>query len=271
MADVTEKKVRSIRADEETFARFKKVCEQAGGQQEALTALLSSFELNQAKITLPGQATLIDDFKARIDGVVNSYINALELSVNAEERIREEFRLSIDTQTKTIANLQSKNEKIKTELDSTKSVLEEISVAKDAKINEMMVECNTVTNKATIADKQREQAEQIANMATEQVQKLKEEIEILKDKAEKSDKYKIKLEQLSSEIKNLQEQLAVEKENRKKEIEFAKREQAIAIKQAIADTKEEYQLKIDTMQKEHSKQISQLLAQNDSKTTKSSK
>lgn len=63
----------------------------------------------------------------------------------------------------------------------------------------------------------------------------------------------------------------MKKKIEKKEIEVAKREQAIAIKQAIADTKEEYQLKIDTMQKEHSKQISQLLAQNDSKTTKSSK
>lgn len=36
MADVTEKKVRSIRADEETFARFKKVCEQAGGNKRLL-------------------------------------------------------------------------------------------------------------------------------------------------------------------------------------------------------------------------------------------
>lgn len=32
------------------FSSVKEICEQAGGQQEALTALISNFELNQVKI-----------------------------------------------------------------------------------------------------------------------------------------------------------------------------------------------------------------------------
>lgn len=274
MADTTatEKKVRSIRADEETFARFKEICEQAGGQQEALTALISNFELNQAKSTLPGQSTLIDDFKARIDGVISAYINALELSVNTEERVRADFRLNIDTQAKTIADLQEKNEKLKTELKNTKSEYETAVTEKDSAITELTAEYNSASEKARTADKQREQAEQIANMVTEQVQALKAEIENLRDKAEQSDSYKIKFEQLSAEVKRLQEQLKAEKENWEKEIEITKREQETAIRLAIADTKEQYQSKIDAMQEEHSRQISELLAQkSNSKIAKSSK
>lgn len=114
-----EKKVRSIRADEETFKRFKEICEQAGGQQQALEALIASYELGQAKSLIKGQADNIDDFKARIDGLMRSYINVPDMSVNAEERIREEFRLHIDIQAKTIADLQTKNEQLKCGFDES--------------------------------------------------------------------------------------------------------------------------------------------------------
>lgn len=263
MAEITanEKKVRSIRADEETFNRFKEICEQAGGQQEALTALISNFELNQAKSTLPGQTTVIDDFKARIEGIMRAYINALELSANAEERIREEFRLHIDTQTKTIANLQTRNDRIKAELDTTKLTLEEISSAKATEISELKTAYNAASDRATTADKQREQAEQIANMATEQVQSLKAQIKELTAKAEQSDSYKVKSEQATVELERLKEQLRVEQENKENELETARREKETAVKLAIAETREKYQDKIEELQREHAKQISELLAQ----------
>lgn len=177
---------------------------------------------------MPGQSTLIDDFKARIDGVISAYINALELSVNTEERVRADFRLNIDTQAKTIADLQEKNEKLKTELKNTKSEYETAVTEKDSAITELTAEYNSAN--------------------------------------------KIKFEQLSAEVKKLQEQLKAEKENQEKEIEITKREQETAIRLAIADTKEQYQSKIDAMQEEHSRQISELLAQkSNSKTAKSSK
>ena len=47
-----EKKVRSIRADDEVYAKFKEVCEQAGGQNEALSALISSYELDKQPLLM---------------------------------------------------------------------------------------------------------------------------------------------------------------------------------------------------------------------------
>lgn len=263
MADTTatEKKVRSIRADEETFGRFKEICEQMGGQQEALTALISNFELNQAKSILQGQATLIDDFKSRIDGVVRSYVTALELSVNAEERIRDEFRLNIDTQTKTIADLQAKNEKLTTALNNAKAEFDATITAKESAINELTAEYNTASERATTADKQREQAEQIANMATEQVQTLKTAIDELKDKADESDSYKSELEKLQKQVSELTATVEKAEQERKDTEERYKHDIEVAVKVAVADTKEQYQAKIEEMQSEHAKQIADLLAQ----------
>ena len=64
MAD-TEKKVRSIRADDETFQKFRTLCEEWGGQSEAFNALISAYELAQAKKLLSGQADSISDFQAK--------------------------------------------------------------------------------------------------------------------------------------------------------------------------------------------------------------
>lgn len=273
MAEKTpEKKVRSIRADEATFNRFKEICEQAGGQQEALTALISCFELDQAKSTLPGQSTLIDDFKARIDGVVNAYINALELSANAEERIKVDFALQIDTQTKTIADLQEKNTKLMTALNNAKAEFDETITAKESTINELTAEYNTEIERATTANKQREQAEQIANMATEQVQTLKTAIDELKDKADKSDSYKSELEKLQRQVSELTATVKKVEQERKDIEERYKHDIEVAVKVAVADTKEQYQAKIEEIQKEHAKQISELLThKNNFKTTKNTK
>lgn len=263
MADTTatEKKVRSIRADEATFNRFKEICEQTGGQQEALTALISCFELDQAKSTLPGQSTLIDDFKARIDGVVNAYINALELSANAEERIRADFALQIDTQTKTIADLQEKNAKLTAALNNAKAEFDATVTEKESAINELTAEYNTASERATTADKQREQAEKIANMATEKVESLTAQITELTDKANQSDSYKSEIEKLKKQVSELTATVEKAEQTCKSTEERYKHDMEVAVKVAVADTKEQYQAKIEEMQKEHAKQIADLLAQ----------
>ena len=100
----SQNKTRSIRATDDTFAKFKEITESIGsGTNESLSALINAYELQQAKQVHTGQAALIDDFKARADGIIKAYISALELSVNAEDRIRAEFAIQIESQAKTIA------------------------------------------------------------------------------------------------------------------------------------------------------------------------
>ena len=274
-----EKKVRSIRADDEVYAKFKEVCEQAGGQNEALSALISSYELETAKSILSGQATSIDDFKSRIDGVIRAYISALDLSVSAEERVRADYRQRMNTQVKTIEDLQTRNEQLTADYTALSEQSEQAQTAHQTEVTELRAMYDLAQDKATQAEKQREQAEKIANMATEQVEQLKTMVSELTAKANKSDEYKADKERLEASeaackarIGELEKKLVEEQEKSAATIaaaaEMAAQDKASAVKVAVADTKELYQTKIEQMQQAYTAQINALIATINSPTEK---
>ena len=266
-----EKKVRSIRADDEVYAKFKEVCEQAGGQNEALSALISSYELETAKSILSGQATSIDDFKSRIDGVIRAYISALDLSVSAEERVRADYRQRMNTQVKTIEDLQTRNEQLTADYTALSEQSEQAQTAHQTEVTELRAMYDLAQDKVTQAEKQREQAEKIANMATEQVEQLKTMVSELTAKANKSDEYKADKERLEASeaackarIGELEKKLVEEKEKAAAAMaaaaEMAAQDKASAVKVAVADTKELYQAKIEKLQQAYTAQINALIA-----------
>lgn len=266
-----EKKVRSIRADDEVYAKFKEVCEQAGGQNEALSALISSYELETAKSILSGQATSIDDFKSRIDGVIRAYISALDLSVSAEERVRADYRQRMNTQVKTIEDLQTRNEQLTADYTALSEQSEQAQTAHQTEVTELRAMYDLAQDKATQAEKQREQAEKIANMATEQVEQLKTRVSELTAKANKSDEYKADRDRLEASetackarIGELEKKLVEEQEKAAAAIaaaaEMAAQDKASAVKVAVADTKELYQAKIEKLQQTYTDQINALIA-----------
>ena len=266
-----EKKVRSIRADDEVYAKFKEVCEQAGGQNEALSALISSYELETAKSILSGQATSIDDFKSRIDGVIRAYISALDLSVSAEERVRADYRQRMNTQVKTIEDLQTRNEQLTADYTALSEQSEQAQTAHQTEVTELRAMYGLAQDKVTQAEKQREQAEKIANMATEQVEQLKTMVSELTAKANKSDEYKADKERLEASeaackarIGELEKKLVEEKEKAAAAMaaaaEMAAQDKASAVKVAVADTKELYQAKIEQLQQAYTAQINALIA-----------
>lgn len=266
-----EKKVRSIRADDEVYAKFKEVCEQAGGQNEALSALISSYELETAKSILSGQATSIDDFKSRIDGVIRAYISALDLSVSAEERVRADYRQRMNTQVKTIEDLQTRNEQLTADYTALSEQSEQAQTAHQAEVTELRAMYDLAQDKAIQAEKQREQAEKIANMATEQVEQLKTRVSELTAKANNSDEYKADKERLEASeaackarIGELEKKLVEEQEKAAAAMaaaaEMAAQDKASAVKVAVADTKELYQAKIEQLQQAYTAQINALIA-----------
>lgn len=281
-AEMNEKKVRSIRADEETYAKFKSICEEMGGQNEALAALISSYELDKAKCILSGQADSIDDFRSRIDGLINSYLYALEMSANAEERIRRDYRERIESQAKTIEMLQLKAEVAESNLqalqDRTSEQLREI----ESRLSESEKKAKAETEKAETATREREQAEKISAMTAEQATVLKDKVAELTDKAEHSDSYKAELDKsrseltvLSAELTILKKQLAEQQERyvveRTALEEQQRKELETAVKVAIAETKEKYIEKIEQLQENQAKQIAELTAVATSVTKKTEK
>lgn len=261
--------VRSIRADESTYSKFKSVCEELGGQQEGLTALLNAYELQQAKGILTGQATNIDDFTSRVDGIVKAYISALELTANTEERIRNEFAVQLDSQTKTIADLQAREEKAKTALSELKADTDTKIKALQSELTETKTALTAATEKTVNSTIAKEQAERIANMTAEQLENIKKQVADLTAKAEQSDRLKKSLDDVSMKLsdteKELQEvkadrqrQLEVMQADHKRQIDILKSERDTAVKSAIAETTLTYQTKISELQQQQAEQIKAL-------------
>lgn len=261
--------VRSIRADESTYSKFKSVCEELGGQQEGLTALLNAYELQQAKGILTGQATNIDDFTSRVDGIVKAYISALELTANTEERIRSEFAVQLDSQTKTIADLQAREEKAKTALSELKADTDTKIKALQSELTATKTALNSANEKAVNSTVAKEQAERIANMTAEQLESIKKQVADLTAKAEQSDRLKKSLDDVSMKLsdteKALQEvkadrqrQIEVMQTDHKRQLDILKSERDTAVKSAIAETTLTYQSKISELQQQQAEQIKAL-------------
>lgn len=139
MAD--EMKTRSVRATEDTFEKLKEIVEQSefNNQGEALTALISLWENEQAKNMLPDRKTEIENFQALTQRINDSYINSLQLNIEAEDRIRMEFAGTLKSNETTINLLQEQKadsiEKVKrleAEMDLLQKTNNELRISLDA-------------------------------------------------------------------------------------------------------------------------------------------
>lgn len=139
MAD--EMKTRSVRATEDTFEKLKEIVEQSefNNQGEALTALISLWENEQAKNMLPDRKTEIENFQALTQRINDSFINSLQLNIEAEDRIRMEFAGTLKSNETTINLLQEQKadsiEKVKrleAEMDLLQKTNNELRISLDA-------------------------------------------------------------------------------------------------------------------------------------------
>ena len=103
---------------------------------------------------------------------------------------------------------------------------------------------------------------------TSELEKANGLIEELKKSTGKDEGLQQKITDYEAEIEKLKKQVSeltatVEKAEQtcKSTEERYKHDMEVAVKVAVADTKEQYQAKIEEMQKEHAKQIADLLAQ----------
>ena len=259
---MAESKVYSIRADEEVIAKLKEVTEQFPNASEALRALLTAQEMSQAKVVLKGQETGIEDFQAHADSLVRAYINALDLTANTEQRVRQEFIERLESKDKTIADLQKRTEeaeKAAKEAVVIATETEQRAAERDEEANRQLSE---YLSQAEQAQKAQIQAEENARIAEQARQEMEEHIETIKAQRDEAleDKKKadIRSSDLEAEIKAVrqelsQAQLELSQEKSahaadKSAAEIAKAQAETAKIQAISEVKEKHFEEIKALQ-----------------------
>ena len=153
-------KTRSIRATDEAFNALKEMAENGefANQGEAFTALIRLWESEQAKQLIPGRETEIEDFRMHLNSLGDIYLKSLQLNVDTEARIRDEYAARMQGQDLTIKNLhdqlQTGQEMVsdyKDQLDDKKTELEQMTADSDRVTKEL------AEVKMSLADKIEEQ------------------------------------------------------------------------------------------------------------------
>ena len=115
-----ELKIKSFRISEDTTDKFRSICADFDNQNTALSALISAYEIQNAKAVLSTRQTELEDYDVHLQSLQRAFLQSLELNSNAEERIRNEFARQLDTKDKTIADYQTRIDELEGLLKATK-------------------------------------------------------------------------------------------------------------------------------------------------------
>ena len=141
-------KVFSVRTDEETFEMINKLVEEnkltkTELQSIAIAAAAEKF----LKEKIPGRSDEIDAFETGLKQLRNLYFSSIDMAILAKTTAAKELRVELETRTRTIADLQAKQ-------DELKARIEQLEKALDASTNENNgLQVENTKLKETIADK----------------------------------------------------------------------------------------------------------------------
>lgn len=104
---MAETKPKNFRAHDDTAKEFRLFCETHGySHAQGFEHLLGALELQEARLAIPNRETEISEFERCLKLLQASYLTSLELTTNAEARVREEFARDLDRGTRMVEDYQ---------------------------------------------------------------------------------------------------------------------------------------------------------------------
>ena len=103
-----EVKQTNFRIDIDDAESFRKICEEMGvNQAQGFGHMIKVLELDKAKTMVPERATEIEEFELYNQKILSAFVASLETNKNAEERIREQFKVKLESKDNMIVKLQN--------------------------------------------------------------------------------------------------------------------------------------------------------------------
>lgn len=244
MADI---KTTTMRLSEDTIKAFRDIAEKEGfTQEQCLFNLVNIFKMQQAKEFMLDRKKEIDTFEDYINKLLNLYMNSLEISLNAEDRIKENFSEELKTKEETILTLNEDIKNLKFELNKKDKELKEISVQNE-KITKDYSDLKALIdqNKEFVNKLEEEKCNlkdellKVSNFSKEN-EKLKQEVNELLTQI---DNLNLLLRKKDLNIENLNSQIIIVKENYKE------------LKEDFKNNKEDFSNQLKELNLEHKQEI----------------
>ncbi|MDD6827397.1 MAG: hypothetical protein PUE12_15090 [Oscillospiraceae bacterium] len=259
-----ELKIKSFRISEDTTDKFRSICADFDNQNTALSALISAYEIQNAKAVLSTRQTELEDYDVHLQALQRAFLQSLELNTNAEERIRNEFARQLDTKDKTIADYQTRIDELEGLLKTTKEKCDNDTKTASDKLSEALrdvTEANKSIDKltselqsvkATVQDKLA-----IIDGLTARIPETEKLQTELKEKDAAIDQcksqYVVKETELNnkiSELNNTITSLTSEIEKLKTAAEIAEQKHQLELEKAVIDEQKKYIDEIEKLRQE---------------------
>lgn len=263
--ETNEIKPKYFRIDDETAAKIEQLSTEVfNSKNECLKSLVQLYELEQSKKTMPGFATDIDNFRAHLSIIEESYLHLLQLNADGELRIREEYSLELSTMMKNNAALQESLDATKSEIRTFKDLYREQRDLANSRYEEL-----NKTNTA-LSDK-----EKLVKMLETQMEQLKENLDsVTAELASKEDRFaqfdileaekeKLQMEngRLEEQITLYEKQLEAEKKSSVEALAKASAEASANLEQALKNAEFEKEKALFELKSQHQDEINQLKQQ----------
>lgn len=261
MAD--ELKNRSFRISDETTEKFRQLCSGFDNQNVALNALISAYEVQQAKVVLTDRQTDVSDYDAHLQALQTAFLHSLEVNENAESRIRQEFQRQLSSKDLTISDLQDSVRIAEQAVQTAKEQVKIVTDEANARVEQAENEVNSLQNELIVVNKQVSELSENLIAVKSQVADKQQIIDSLNhqltaakamtEKAESSESRAIKAESeldvVKSEVKELKQQLTLQQTTAEQSAKVAEKLAEADKREALADVKEKYVAELDELRK----------------------
>jgi DNA anti-recombination protein RmuC len=253
-----EYKVRSFRADDETFEKFKALAsEEFGNQGQCLASLISLYETEKSKAVLVERKIEIENFQAHANKIIEMFLMSLQLNEDAEERIRSEFEHLLNSKDRIITDLQTKEQELNTSNELYKETAKEAEQENYRLLNQISelekhISKQNREYETALADK-----DSLNKALTDSCNDKKIEIEELKTRLSET---LFRLSKLD-EIEDQNNKLATENSRLVAEIEKQKEYLVLEKERAILAAEKEHQKELKEVQVQHQKELKGYIGQ----------
>ena len=174
-----EMKARSFRMTDEIAEKFRAICNDFPNQNVALQNLITAYEVQNASVVLTDRQTDITDYNSHIQALQTAFLQSLEITENAETRIRAEFQKQLASKDQTIQELQERlqnaevqkqtaeehsadmNEKLSTLGKETAHQIDSINEKLQSSENELRIAREQIADKQALLDEKSKQLMQM--------------------------------------------------------------------------------------------------------------
>lgn len=219
-------KLKSLRASEETFTKLKEIVTTGGfpSQGEALSQIVSFWELNHATEELPDQKDSIDRFNALINQIQDSYMEVLDSIQHTRDKLELEYNGRLKSAQSSIEGLRGLNVTLMHQKKEAEDINDEIK----QRYNQLERDYHKLTKESSDKSKT---------------------IDILKERLEECEKFP----------SNKVQQLISDRDKAVNDLESYKKSHELEVKEAILQEREKGQKQLAELQKKYIELVNKMM------------